>query len=442
MTEQQEQEQPKVLFRGDDVELSERLLEEVGGRERWTFTSGQFFRYDDTTGVWRQRDRDELLRATQRYAGSRVSAGEGRTRALHMSASSMRGVVECARASIAEELFFSRAKGQGAAFKNGFVSVGDGGNISVVSPSPEHRIRFAYDFAFRDVEAPRWQQFLDDVFMGDESKVRLLQEFVGLAMVGAATSMQRALVLMGDGANGKSILLRVLDNLFPAAAKSSIAPQDWGDEYYRAQLDGIAWNVVSEMPERDMLSTPAMKAVIAGDAITGRHPRERPFRFIPRAAHVFAVNPPLPAVADMSPGFWRRWSIITFDRSFERDPIRRPSDDLVDDLSKDLAGIAYWGIAGAARALSNRGYSACPSSDAAVAAWRSENDVVARFVDEDMQPVSVDYGMLASDAYARYRTWSARTGHRVLSLHKFSARLEGHVKKDGNVFGIRPRGLR
>lgn len=53
-------------------------------------------------------------------------------------------------------------------------------------------------------------------------------------MLGIAPKLQKALVALGSGANGKSTLVEILLALFPADAQAGIAPQDW-------ERDGAAW---------------------------------------------------------------------------------------------------------------------------------------------------------------------------------------------------------
>ncbi len=63
----------------------------------------------------------------------------------------------------------------------------------------------------------KWLKFLDDVFDGDDDKdqkIAVIQEWFGYCM-DRSLNLHKALVLYGDGGNGKSVILDVLAAIFP-----------------------------------------------------------------------------------------------------------------------------------------------------------------------------------------------------------------------------------
>ena len=236
-------------------------------------------------------------------------------------------------------------------------------------------------------------------------------------------------------------------SLFPSDAVTAVAPQQLDHEYYKARLHGSILNVVSEMPRRELVDTPAFNAVISGDRIDARRPAGRPFEFRCRAAHVFAVNPPLPSTAEMARGFWRRFLILSFNRSFERDPAARDKGMLLKELKSELAGIAFWAIEGAKRLQQQARFTALPSSDAELSQWRESADQVALFIRQGCKRLDPEVpdelaAMLGTEElYSSYRHWAERTGHRFsMTLNRFAERLDllgYHLVKDGGQL-VRP----
>ena len=77
---------------------------------------------------------------------------------------------------------------------------------------------FKYDASMPPV---RWLRFLDDVFEGDddaEQKKQCLQEFFGYCFL-KDVNYHKALVLYGDGANGKSVILDILSDMMPVVSR-------------------------------------------------------------------------------------------------------------------------------------------------------------------------------------------------------------------------------
>jgi hypothetical protein len=65
-----------------------------------------------------------------------------------------------------------------------------------------------YEFQ-ASAESPHWMMFLQRVLEGDHERITLLQEFFGYCLV-STTKTHQFLLLIGSGANGKSVTLDVL----------------------------------------------------------------------------------------------------------------------------------------------------------------------------------------------------------------------------------------
>jgi putative DNA primase/helicase len=190
-------------------------------------------------------------------------------------------------------------------------------------------------------------------------------------------------------------------------------------------LAGKRLNVVSELPEADILQAESFKAVVSGDSMTGRHIRQAPFTFRPVAGHIFAGNR-LPGTNDQTHGFWRRILVAQFNRIFavpEQDP--KLAERLVE---AELPSIVSWFLAGAARVLAQGSYTIPASSSAAVEKWKRHADQVRAFVSEWTAVLPLDAPtsewIISADLYRAYRTWATENGHRVVAVNTFGQRME------------------
>lgn len=243
-------------------------------------------------------------------------------------------------------------------------------------------------------------------------------------------------VFVGEGSNGKSVVLAVLDRIFPKGSATSTPPHSWcsqggSGEYHRAALRGRRINLVGELPEADLTESEVLKDVISGGKISARLPRGEPFEFIPRAGHIFSGNT-LPAVRDSSHGFWRRFVVLTFNQTFGED-LARPFDSLVEQLVGEQRGIVVLLIEAACRAVERGTLTLVPSSKAALTEWQVEGDQVYKFFSERVekidQPFSDRVWSQAQYIYANYRSWAENNGHRPsLSDTSFGKRFKHLVK--------------
>ena len=351
----------------------------------------------------------------------------------------MSGAIKLAHDQIAKPGFFDGVNV--IAFADCVVRLDEKSGLKVQPHARENRARAGYPFAYEPNALPRrFLAFLFDLFRDDTDrgeKECLVQEFYGACIIGNATRYQKALLGHGPAAdNGKSTLSEMMSRCMPQGTTSSIAPQDWSHEYYRAALVGKHLNAVNELPEREIIASEAFKAIITGDPITGRIIRESPVTFRPTAGHAFFCNK-LPGTSDQTDGFWRRFLVLTFNRSFQNDPARDP--EMGAKLQEERPLIVSWLLEGAARLVRERSYTVPSSHAAAMAAWRKNANPIALFVDAELRALRLDesttFGLYATELYATYKRWAESNGHRAVASNTFGSRMRdlGHEPKKTNT---------
>lgn len=429
-----------VFERGDHAELADVLIKQLSSSlDLLVHDEGGLYRYEASCGRWRLLKKPLLHRIVKALAGSRGVDGP-----LEVQVSDANGAITFAGAEVHRDEFFSSAP-RGVHFTNGFVVVTTTGEIVVHEHSPDHRARSGFDFEYApDAACPRWLAFFAETFAGDadaSEKTACIQEMGGAALLGIAPKYQKDVIFLGEGSNGKNVIIDVLVASMPAGTTCAIAPQDWGSEYRLAMLAGKHLNVVSELPESDILSSGTFKAIITGDLVTGREIREAPFDFRARAAHVFAANQ-LPGTTDQSHGFWRRQMILSFNNVVPDD---RQNPHLADEiLAVERGAIVQWLLEGAARLIRNGRFTVPPSSIAEIERWRRTTDVVDTFLADCTAPaVDDDERTPAKTLYTSYREWSIENGHRFpVASNTFGQRMRrlgrkaAHTKR-GNVYPVR-----
>ena len=429
------------LKRGDHVELMIKLRNDLRAECKSDlvcesrFKYAIVYRYVAETGTWTELPDEAIIDKITTYAGLSYGA-KGTMKKLNNA--DVNGILYMLKGKCSQPAFFLKAP-TGALFANGFLTI-DGKKLVLHPHSSDHRARAAYPFTYEPAtDAPRWLQYLREVFEKDadaEQKITFLQEFFGACFLGIATRYQLSLFLTGGGENGKSVALKILGALFPPVLRAAIRPQDMDDDYKRAELYGKRINIVSETPEREILNTSGFKAMVDGSLINARPIREAPISFEPTAAHVFACNT-LPATTDFSEGFWRRISIITYNRRF----LMHEKDEFLADkiIDNELAGVCNWCLLGAQRLLERGHYVEPPSSAEARNLWRWQANPVARFVEEETETCDFLMGATTEQLYQAYRLWTEENGHKQSSKIAFAMRLEGlrvpndRKKREGKV---------
>jgi len=135
---------------------------------------------------------------------------------------------------------------------------------------------------------------------------------------------QKAFMFLGGGENGKSVLLEYIESMLGQNSTNvtHIPLQDLAeDKFMSADLDGVSLNVFSDLEENGMKKSGKVKNIISGEGLQVQKKYGQPFTLYPFCKLLFSCNR-FPKVFDQSQGFFRRWIIVKWERSFENDPER------------------------------------------------------------------------------------------------------------------------
>jgi len=432
----------QLLQRGDESEIADCALADHLG-DHCVYDLDAVHVYDPTTGAWLNYERHHMVQVVLRYAGDPVLSGvdkdgQPQIKRLKISNSFANGASALIESKRRRRGFFDR-RTQACGFADG-VLTSDG---EWCAKGPEHRLLsteilpFDYypvnHFDEAPALAPRWWAFLRSVWDGDSdfyAKVEALHQFLGCCLLGVATRQERALLLYGPTAgNGKSTLLKVISNLFPAAARCAVPPHLMGETFQNVPLATSRLNIVNDMPDADILDAGHLKAIISGDEIAFNPKNRSPFTARPRAGHVFATNN-LPRVKDKSRGFWRRLLVLTFNNSFDSSADRDPF--MAEKVSAEVRIIAGLACA-AALTMPATGYTIPASSVDVSKVWQRAVDHVLEFAEECIVVGSDSLGTSGPMLYRAFKIWCQESGVRPLGRNKFydNLRRDGWIQGSG-----------
>jgi putative DNA primase/helicase len=264
---------------------------------------------------------------------------------------------------------------------------------------------------------PRWIRFLDEVLEADTECIAILQEFVGLCLV-PDTSYQKALILVGEGANGKSVLLQVVEELLGRQNVCNVALGDLHNEFHRARLVGKLVNISTEINPKTLEKSDYFKSIVTGDSISASHKHKPVFDFRPVCRLIFACNR-LPRVRDTSYGFHRRLIIVPFNRKFEGN---KADLHLASRLLNELDGIFQWALRGLTRLRDQGHFTGSEATDSALAEYRRLNNPLIAFTEDKCQIVKGIYTQ-KDDLYEAYKKYIEKHGYQPLNQGNFFKEL-------------------
>lgn len=272
-----------------------------------------------------------------------------------------------------------------------------------------------------DAQCPTFLAFLDRVFAADAGVIGFLQRAIGYCLTGK-THEECLFVLVGNGANGKSTLIRVIQDLLGDYAqqtpmdtlmvsRSGNIPNDL------ARLEGARFVSAVEAEAGQRLAEAKIKQLTGGDRITARFLHGEFFTFTPQLKLWLATNK-LPEIKGTDEGIWRRIYVIPFNVTI---PKEERDHTLSEKLRSELPGILNWAVAGCL-SWQNTGLRPPDTVKEATREYRAEMDLVTQFL-EDCCVSGPNESVTANVIYSTYTEWCHQNGYAIMSQRSFGQRL-------------------
>jgi len=128
-------------------------------------------------------------------------------------------------------------------FRNGVLEL-ETGNFREHSEADMSSIQVDYDYDANAV-CPQWQKFISEIMNGRINSIMLIQEMMGYILYNDC-SLQKCFFLIGDGANGKSVLLKLIKTVFSEPNVSNVEMSGLVDQFQRINLASSLVNISTE----------------------------------------------------------------------------------------------------------------------------------------------------------------------------------------------------
>jgi len=304
--------------------------------------------------------------------------------------------------------------------KNGMFNLD---TLELISHSPDFKSTIQLPVTYNPVaKCDKWLESLKGIFPDDIEKADILQEFFGLCLT-KETKYEKALFAIGEGANGKSTILHILQQILGKRNYSSVPLELFNNPHYTANFYNRLANISIETNAKSSVYDSLMKAVISGDTISADFKYQNVIQFNPFCKLIFALNS-MPRVDDKTDAFYRRLIVVRFNRQFNEE---EQNKNLKHELEAEMDGIFTWMVEGLKR-LRQRGYFELSSGiKQEVEEYRKENNNVMTFVEEECQ-IDVSSIISKQELYNAYTQWCKVNGYKSLAKKKFGKELTKHFQ--------------
>ena len=264
-----------------------------------------------------------------------------------------------------------------------------------------------------DAKSPTLDHTLERMACGNIETLMNLTEFLGMCMVRDVKMLPFFPVLIGEGSNGKSTYISLLEDVVGGENISSLQPKEIAAHFMGMHIVGKTANLGDDIASGylDDKDCSVIKSVATGDLMFTDVKGTKGFKFRPYCTMVFSCNQ-FPRLADITPGFMRRLFPVEFNAVFS--PSDEDFDPLIGEKLKAEETLEYacvLGVEGLRRALDQNAPTPNAMSMAMKADIAREANTGLQWFNDDSITAAHLIGMSKEEAYREYTAWCERNGY-------------------------------
>jgi len=302
---------------------------------------------------------------------------------------------------------------------------------TLLAPSPSLLVTKRCPVEFRpDATAPNLRKFIKRITRGAPALRLFLRRWAGYVLTGETVEHSFAF-LYGLGRNGKTTFAELLQWLlgdYAGPLPTSTLTMEKGDPGAARPdlmlLKGRRLALASELEEGAKFAEAAIKAMTGGDTMQARNPYGLYASW--QATHKLMITGNhKPVISGGDFGMWRRLLLIPFMETITNDEC---DEKLIEKLRDEGPGVLNWALAGL-RDWRKQGLAPPAVVRDAIAAYRSDMDIMSQWMDDHVDHVSSALTPTA-ELYKAYRTWARAAGWKnPMTRAAFGRRLvEGGIQ--------------
>lgn len=280
----------------------------------------------------------------------------------------------------------------------------------------KYKLSFNYD---PHAEAPLFSLFLDTV-LPDKDSQNVLMEYLGYILT-KNLKLEKILIILGTGSNGKSVLFDVINALLGADNVSTISMNNLCDTsgYYRPGLATKLLNYTNEFGGK--IDLQIFKKLVSGEPIDGRLPFGHPITIVDYCKFIINTNN-LPNV-EHSHAFFRRQLVVPFKVTI--DESKKDIHLAKKIINNELSGVLNLILLGLRRLITQDGFSVSDEINKEIDKYRLESNTVSQFLEDEGWEKSATNKVRRTYLYKEYEVFCKENNLRICTGPNFSKRLEG-----------------
>jgi P4 family phage/plasmid primase-like protien len=285
----------------------------------------------------------------------------------------------------------------------------------------------------------KFQKFLEYI-LPDVLDQQTIYEIFGYCLL-KSYPIQKFFLLVGEGANGKTTLLSVLENFLGHENVTNCSLHQLLDRFGPANLYLKSANIQGDLDSKDIKNLGILKDIVSGAWLSAEFKGKNHFEFQNYAKIIIPCNKiPRPKESDLNFAYYRRVNIIRFNVVIPPEKQMR-QDKLMEEISNpdELSGILNKAIEGLERLLKNNKFSNSDKQGNIEKETEKLQDTAVFFVNNFVykdQEFGRDY--FVNDIFLIYQKWCIsdklpkQSKKRLITLLKNQSNIKENLKRKTN----------
>lgn len=396
-------------------------------KKKWLYVSeeSRFYSYSQDEGYWKNTEDDYLLTTIREYLRKINKKWEKRHHVKEVKAAMKSILLDPQNSKLLDSS--GKKNEKYINLKNGMLNIEDG---KITDHSYDYYSKFQLPVNYNpEQQYDFWESALND-WVNDENTIRFLQEYIGYCLL-PDTSLQIAVILLGDGDNGKSTFLDVISELFGDNV-SEVPLEEIPKRFQTKRIKDKLINICSDIESGYLKETGTIKKLIRGETLSGEYKNGKSFGFRPIAKLIFSANK-MPRVRDKSHGWYRSFQLVEFPNKFTKGTDKHDRY-FKKKLTNNLSGILNWALEGLERLNRNNGFTQSEKVTKQKQIYINENDSIVSFL-SDNTTKNADSKVYGTKLYNFYKEYCKSQSLEIQSRKEFTSILKnnGFESKSAHV---------
>lgn len=307
------------------------------------------------------------------------------------------------------------------AFENGIYNVTDG-SFSDFSPQYIVTNKIRWNYNPKAYHKPT-DELLDRITCNDKEIRSLMEEMIGYCFY-RKNELRKAFILVGDGSNGKSTFLAIIQSLLDEDNISSLDLKELGDRFKTAEMFGKLANIGDDIGDEFIANAATFKKLTTGERVSVERKGRDPFEFNNYAKLIFSAND-IPRIKDKTGAVIDRLVIVPFNAKFDVSKSGYKQDIRGDFVGHEevMEYLINLGLAGLNRILQAQKFTTSAKVQNEVDDYKQRNNPILGFITECEDEEFQIENEPTNKVYKRYQEYCLANSLQPMSNIEFSKQI-------------------